>query len=578
MCNNKVKRFLALMLTVAMGVSLVACGSEEKQESTKKESKVEEKQDDAEELEPITITWGYVSGALAAGDGIHTDKTAALQYIKDKFNIEIEWKAFDESKFNLWVAGDDLPDVLFNEGYGNTTQELIESGKYLDMTDLIEEYGSHIKTNIQAALDLQQQKHGGIYYIPLAASNPDAPVSNLGIGFRYRYDIYKAIGSPEITDEDSLIEVLADMQAYQREQTGDDGIYVYSFWQGSGDWPYIIPYPYAHGWQDEYNNHIMNNYTGEMQDCYLDEDGVFWKGIEFFNKAYNAGIFDPDSFVQDETIYADKVQSGKSLCDINGNNPNIELCGEYAFMAPLPTKEEGLSIQQPLGSYSPTGWGSSGAKVITSNCEYPERVMQLFDWLDSPDGGRTLLYGPQGAGGWDIIDGVPRLTEAAVQAYADGTTSDFFAEISMRNFCEFYLWHGAVKSDDGAPTKLHTNADFRTRNATVANKSFAQDFGCNYAGEVYVKWVEEGMYGDNYPTMDDRWLFTTINVPAEITEELAEAENYFCANVSKVIMAANADEFAKEKQAIIDYLVDMGYDETSAGLLQIIEDYRNSLD
>jgi len=588
------KKVVALMLGTAMVMSLLSgCGDKAEKESsvaeeskkseqpasseTKSEEKSEESSEESsvEEIdisEPIVLSLGYYTGNIAAGDGIHTEKNAALQYIKEKFNIEIEYVAYDEEKFNMWVAGNDMPDIMINQNFGNSNVELIESGVYVEVSELYEKYGQNILKNCKDALEAQKTQYGGYYGPPAQGSAPADPVNNTSEGFLYRYDIYKAIGSPTITDEDSLLEVLKQMQDYQREQLGRDDVYVYAYYTDGGSWCYRYPYVRERGWDHVApGNYSVNVKTGEFQSNFMDEDSVYWDGVRYMNKAYRMGIVDPDSFIQDSSTYGSKLSSGRILASITGAQPNTDVCGENAIMTVLPTQEEGKYIVNHMGSYSPMGWGFHAARVITSNCEYPERAVMLLDWFETVEGARTLLYGPQGTG-WDIIDGVPQLTPAAKEAYANGTTSEFFRDISMRDYGEWLLWSCMVTSDDGAAVKLDASRQFRAENASVARKSFAADFGFDYVGEVYESWVNEGMYGDTYPGVEYSRLVYGNNYswPAEVQELQYEAENYFCANVSKLVMAKDDEEFNKEKQNMIDYFTEIGCAEQNEMIMDIL--------
>lgn len=53
------------------------------------------------------------------------------------------------------------------------------------------------------------------------------------------------------------------------------------------------------------------------------EDGIFWKGLAFFNKAYRMGIMDPEAFTMKAAQYNEKVKSGAVLtCEYNWVQPD----------------------------------------------------------------------------------------------------------------------------------------------------------------------------------------------------------------------------------------------------------------
>ncbi len=87
--------------------------------------------------EPITFTWLMAEGNMNLGDGIHTDKVAVLQYIKDELGIEIDWVTYNNDRYNALIAAGELPDIGSVAGNG---QQLIDGGQLLPLSDLLEQY------------------------------------------------------------------------------------------------------------------------------------------------------------------------------------------------------------------------------------------------------------------------------------------------------------------------------------------------------------------------------------------------------------------------------------------------------
>ncbi len=560
-----VKRILALGLSLVTILSAVACGGPKDAEDAAADTQEESSETEAdgvsedaanEETTVFTIGVPYAN----YGNGIHTDKNAFLQLLKEELNVELEFVVYDGDSFSLMAASGDVCDLMvLSASTKSVITQLIDSGSLMALDDLLAEYGQNIQANIPDAIESVRSADGKVYCLPTHVSYAsDTPRDNGWIGFRARYDIYKAIGSPEITDEDSYLEVLKQMVEYERERTGEDDIYAFSSFTDWGTWPYYICYPFMQGLMDT-SIGAYDRTTGEYVDEYLDENSPFWAGVEFFNKAYRMGIFDVDGMTQKHQQYKDKVAAGKLIADIYGGDPDTALCGEEAIMTYLPG--QGSAFGTLCGTYEasyPIGYQQEASRAISAKCENPELAMQVWDFLDSEVGAISLLNGVQGED-WDYVDGVPQVTDSVLAMYQDGTASDYLADRTGENFCKWSLFSGVLAS--GNAVNLTTSEEFLAATASDAEKAFAQDFGdYSYPGQVYDKWVKDG---EAYDISTDEGAMKTAFVPTLSEESLsigAEREEYVAANISKLVMAESEDEFATEKANMIAKFYEMGLD------------------
>lgn len=533
--------------------------------------------DTAAEQEKITLTWGRMVADCSLGDGVHSETSAALKAIEEKTGITIEFVTYDQQKFNVLAASGDLPDIVNLWPDTAVFSSLISSEQILPLDDLLDAYGENIKENIPACIDQVNGLYGSVYYLPVCVSDiGTTPISNGYVNFQARYDIYKEIGSPEIHTEDDYLDVLKQMQDYQREQTGDNSIYAFSAWTDSGTWPYIITYPFSYGDQNysSADNYSFNVETGELESNFMDEDSVFWNGIRFFNKAYTMGIFDPDGFTQKNTQYYEKIAQGKVLVNGSWAQPDPEYCGEDAICVRLPG-EYFPTISGIYGSATPFGYGLSSGRAITSNCEYPERAMQLLNYLDSEEGARTLVNGIQGED-WDYIDGIPQFIGTMLEKYESGDYSDYRRERTGDGVGSQFLYSGTVKTESGYPIDLSTTEDFIASHASDAQKAFAQDYdeSFSYPGQVYEKWYEEGMVTTEIAAEGAKMVAFAPALSDESSQIINEATDYFASNVAKLIMAEDEETFNAEKAAMIEKFKEIGYEEAEA---EVMQNYETSL-
>lgn len=519
---------------------------------------------------PVTLTIGFQTADAPIGEGVHNDYKI-LKELTDKTGITLSYVIYDDSKFKVLSAGGDLPDIMEMIGSDSSVlKNLISSGTLKELDGLLDQYGQNIKNNIPTAIEWAKQVYGNekTYLLPIACTKADksVPQKNGFVGFAARYDLYKAIGSPEINGEDGYLNVLKQMQDYQRQKSGDNTVYALSAWTDSGLWPYMISYPFSHGYYNLSNNQLLNRETGEVESEFLNETGIFWKGVKFFNKAYRLGVFDPEGFTMKNAQYVDKISNGKVLVAAAPFwQPNVSTCGENAINALLPGA---FPVLPDIYSVDlPVGYGIPGARAVNANCKYPERAMQLLNYLDSEEGARLVTNGVKGSE-WDVVSGVPQYIGGYLEALKNGTQRDYDKNNKIGIFetglYGFMVSGSSVKTEDGYPIDLKKAKEFISVNATPAEKAFAQsiDSSLTFPGQVYDKWVKEGKE-KTYTTYPLAGLLISPGSDKTAQAE-SQAASYFMDNVAKVIMAKDDAAFDSVKAEMIKQFKAMGLEACDA--------------
>ncbi len=529
-------------------------------------------------LEPIVLTIGIQSGNCTFGDGQHME-FSVMREIARQTGVTLQFITYDQEKFRVLMAGGDLPDIFAVEtNSGDQVGTLIESGALLPLDDLLNEYGQNIQAHIPVALEWAKNVVGNGQTYILPTNTNTAATSDMKsqgwVGFFSRYDIYKAIGAPAINGEDEYLAVLKQMQDYQRETTGNSQIYALGAWSDWGLWPYWVSYPFSFGYESSNSNHLVNLATGEVEHQYLAEDGVFWKSLAFFNKAYRMGIMDPEGLTMKYDQYCTKISNGTLLTSgVNWTLPDNDLCGEHALNTLLPGAFPVVSELYTLSSQ--VGYRQGGSRAINAKCKYPERAMQLLNWFDSELGARTLANGVKGED-WDVIDGVPQIIGDRLQAYKDDAINAYEAEhptgIAGDNFVTLnqFFTSGSFDMSDGEPINLTSSKYFRAQMPVAARyQQFIEDFDATLTspGEVYQLWIEQGLATSpcQYPLAVE--LMSAISTSSQQVESKAEA--YMSGNIAKIIMAKDDAEFAKVKENIIQDIKAMGVEASDAEYMQL---------
>ena len=171
------KRILSMFLVAVTSVSmLVGCGNETKQENTKQEEskqtsvssevKSSEKSEESKE-EPVTVTWLMAEDEPEDSDMVLEDLNKKLvEAINVKLNIV--WISGGEYNDRVRLAstsGEDY-DIVFTSNWRNNFDENMSRGAFLEIGDLIDQYGQNILAKIHPALWDVATVKGGIYAIP----------------------------------------------------------------------------------------------------------------------------------------------------------------------------------------------------------------------------------------------------------------------------------------------------------------------------------------------------------------------------------------------------------------------------
>jgi len=380
--------------------------------------------------------------------------------------------------------------------------------------------------------------------------------------------LYKAIGAPEMSGEDDFLAVLKQMQDYQPTTKDGKKVYALSAWTDWGIWPYMIMYPFSYGYGNKGDYASVSRETGEMESNLLKEDGVFWRGIAFYNRAYRMGIFDPEGFTMKWDQYRKKVANGEVLTSPNPNDTvNPSLTNELAAMVCLPGAFPYVNGVFPGESL--IGYGNNGARAISASCKYPERAMQLLNYFDSDEGARLIMNGVKGVD-WDVIDGKPQLIGEYLKAVQSGETAEYCKKtligvLSLQTT-------GSVLPADNYPVDLRNTPEVAAQSATPGLKDFAKYFDSSfeYPGQAYAKLYKEGKIKTTFGT--PHLGMGLMGTPSDTTNQtLSKGTQLFAANVAKFIMAKDDATFEAEKKKFIEDLKAMGYEKAFAEILDLYE-------
>ena len=393
--------------------------------------------------ETINLT---VFSQLANWSGAQSGWGAVL--LKDMFNIELTIIPDTNGAYQTRMESGDLGDIVAWGGNGDDYITAVNEGLLFnwDEEDLLNTYGPYIAESFPDALDANRSLNsdGGLYGIGHSVTNDDDQHDTFFYDWAIRWDLYEQLGHPEVKDLDDLAEVLGQMKEIC--PTGDDGnpTYALSPWP---DWDgdmvmYVKALGSAYYGYDELGMGLYDASTGEFHGA-LEEGGPYLEALKFMNTLYQNDLLDPDSMTQTYDQMMPKVTNGNVLFSIFDYAGSLlfnteEHVAENKYMAPL-VPEEAHTIVYGLS----TG-GADRIWSIGNNSLYPEKCMQLINWLYTPEGGMTILYGIRGLM-WDIDEnGNTYFTDLGRTCYLDPSTDLSGVEWACPYYRETYPLSGTV--------------------------------------------------------------------------------------------------------------------------------------
>ena len=589
------RKMISLVLCAAMAMSALAgCSSGDSGSSTSSGS--------------ATATSGSDTGSSKYEDFITVDVFDGqanyqgtqsgwfAQLVKEKFNMELNIIAPNvagggDTLFQTRSAAGDLGDLILTNADGGRLQNLVTAGLVMDMTDLLADAENvhRYDTAIESTNSLVEED--GIYAIPSEVSS-NAPTEageslEPTFGPYVRWDAYKAIGYPEIKDLDGLLDVMKQMQ--EAVPTSDSGkpTYAMSFFKDwDGNMMNNAKQPTCYYGYDELGFVLAKADGSDYQDI-TDSDSIYMDVLEFFYKANQMGLVDPESTTQNyDTMYS-KYQDGPILFSF------WPWLGQAAYNT-TEHKAEGKGFMladidnMQIFSYGciPNG-NAKNCIMIGSKAEDPQRLADFIDWLYSPEGimasasqtGSTA--GPEGLT-WEMQDGQPVLTEFGQEALNgnDPTVPDEWGGGSWSDGVS-QLNYTAVNKKDINPDNGFTY-DYTLWDSVLSQNNSALDL--DWQEHMGAQTTMEYLENNNKIIVAPGSGFAAPEEDSQITTLRGQCRTTIVDTSWQMIFASNDEEFQSlqkqmqdtleglDYQTVLDYDMDLAHQQNDARVA-IVEQY-----
>lgn len=365
------KRIICTLLAACMVFGmLTGCGKEEKT---------------ANSGDKVTLRVGVPQNTAITS----YEDNALTKYIEESLNMDLEFEYYSTEKgaqlqqLTLATsAGEELPDVLvgFISMEQSTVNQFGEDGFFLDLTDLIEEYGVNYKAQM-SKLTKEEQKTikevgtnantGEFYGMPLYG---DLTVCDLMAPSTYINKTWlDAVGMSVPTTTDELYQVLKAFKTQDPNGNGkEDEVPMLS----ADIWNFVIN---AFVYYDSTND--INITDGKAWDPITTDE--YRQALIFMNKLCKEGLLSELSFTASATDV-------KSLVSGSGTTARVGMwCGHAELSTSVSSQvvDQYVAIAPLQGATDLGGYGVQKPKTliyssfITKDCENTEAAMKFLDFF-----------------------------------------------------------------------------------------------------------------------------------------------------------------------------------------------------
>lgn len=467
--KNSLLKALAAVMAASMILTVAGCGgggnssTAESSTSSKTESSAAESTDGGDASSEVTGSSGpddttepYEFDAYYSYQGSVKPwgEDAASKYMNEKFNIKVNYscpEADADSKLNLMISSDDLPDVIILDRNANWLK-LINLGKLVDINTLRYE-GCSFDEDILESTQKLLSVNGGLYGIPNWARK-GATGGNMS--WMVNHDVYEQLGSPELKTLEDLHQFMLDAKEKGVKTSDDQSIFPWLPRQDDNGFYTVSAIYRSYG----HPNLIDTYWSQADNDVKLAVyDDNYISALKIANQWYKEGLFPETTYTDSNDQFVEKLSNGRAAItyyDFSQDDTNhfrtllrekdgntYDLLGWELKDSPIYPAADG--VDYVYGEEGGTvGWN---VNCITTKAENPQRIFDLYTWMLTKDGSINMMYGPEG-GLWEGKDdeGNPILKKPEEELTSD-----------EKNAAGCWFWSQPAHADNVDLTKYAVN-------------------------------------------------------------------------------------------------------------------------
>jgi len=457
------------------------------------------------------------------------DDNAFTKYIEESLDINIKFVFFPsdvtyylQQLTLMATTNEKMPDVLWGfNGMGSTSaSDFGDDGYFIDLTDLIEKYGTNYKEKI-ASLSKEEQERiqrkgtsdsGNFYAMPLVTNKM---IDNLSYMMYINQTWLDKLGLQAPSNIEELYNVLSAFKT--KDPNGN----------GAADEIPLLGMP---GGTYDMNSYIINAFTyfdaqnsfnvtdGKLEASYISDE--YRNAIIYMNKLHSEGLLSDLCYSLSGTNeFANLITptTGNSLVGIWCGHPSLfadvsnPVLKEYTALSSLSdvTGKGGYTVVRNNALY----WSS----VITKDCENVELAMKFLDFFYADETTSRMRFGEKGVD-WEESTGKDIYGNDAIISVLNDNAFFKGAQTWGVNSCSVFTYknYSAISSSETADSAL-MQGTWEVMDSAKLPKEKAEDL--YYTAEeyeektTYQNQIDSFVYeqrslfvtGDKDPNNDAQW-------------------------------------------------------------------------
>ena len=516
--------------------------------------------------EHVEITIGGIN--MVSSDTVEGWPTEIVQQIEEKFNVTLKTKPYDNESLNLDLSGGTTCDIVqINDDHIAGVlkgKHAVDLDTYGDIAKNINSDKMSFRNDVIRTF--KSNGEGKLYFVTPRVLMKDTDPSygaNLNYGYVVRWDLYKQIGCPEISNDDEYIEALKKMKEIYPET--EEGLPVYAL--GVMNDMQLFSYFFKGCLNEGYANleggiYVQNALTNELVPDLYDAGNPevvtpFWSGVKFYNKLYKEGLLDPDCFITKQEDLRDKYTKGQYLGGIV--DWHFGVYNEKQRVGDPETLNQYVVLPAKLGwtnEQNRAGW-TGKYFFVSSHSPNVERAVMVLDYIQSEECSRIIDSGVEGR--WEKSEkGTSELTQDTIQLKMDGNRLDEWKKSGIGStFSDMAGFDGNNVAADGGKISLWNEADVLTDSLTAAQKDMCETLGLSLPSDLLKNKIESGEGIDLSNCKS--YIRSGIEItPKDIVRIDSNCEELTMNALPDLIQAEDDAAFAAAKEKLINQLKDAG--------------------
>lgn len=506
--------------------------------------------------EPVTFTFYNADGKEDPWtDPVAQEITKATGVI-----LETDYPvAGNEDKVSLMIATGEYPDIIFAK---SDVGLLINNKSLIDLSDLIDQYGPHIK-------QLYGEKYEQLRY-----SEEDPSIYQLSCN-RVEDEILTTSGTAQlqwavILANDykypkTLDEYETMIKKYMASNPLIDGKKTIGISICCSDWRWYTtlsnPSSYiANGspdngqWIVDKDNKVHYKHSVEGQKEFY----------QWMNRMHAEGILDPEFATQTYEDYLEKIASGRvlGLMDASWDYTEAEqvLCSEgkydrtYAGLPITMNSDIPCTVLQNQGLI--LGWGIG----ITKSCKDPVRVIKFIDWLCTEEAQVLMNWGIEGVNYYYDEKGKRCRTDEEVKHSKEDTNYSEETGVGLHNYP--FPSYGSLAIDSTGNPYRSTTKESVIANYNIVERKVLKNWGIDMLIDIFpsVSSLEEPLYT---PLWSQAFPIEVTTVQKNL-DDIAHKELIEC-------VVCKPEEFEEKWDQFQEKLDETGRQEVEKAVTEIIQ-------